>query len=122
VIGWIGGNVLKSYRLTIDYPNRLLYWQRQRPPDRTALDAVELTLRRDGPDYFVAGVASKDGRATVAGVEVGDKLVRVDGKPMREASLGAVFAALHGRPGEPRRLDLERAGEPVSVTAEVTAF
>ncbi len=40
VAGWIGGNVLKDFRITIDYPNRTSYWLRQRAPDPHLL-AVE---------------------------------------------------------------------------------
>lgn len=30
VIGWLGGNALRDYELTIDYPNRMSYWRRER--------------------------------------------------------------------------------------------
>lgn len=33
VMGWIAGNVLKTFRLTVDYPNHVLYWLRQRTPE-----------------------------------------------------------------------------------------
>jgi hypothetical protein len=38
------------------------------------------------------------------------------------ATRGAVFAALHGKPGEVRMLLLERDGQQLTVPAKVTAF
>jgi hypothetical protein len=122
VLGWIGGNVLKAYRLTIDYPNHTLYWQRQAGPDIHELDRIGLTLRTQKGDYVVAGVATRDGLSTVAGVQPGDKLVQVDGLTLKGATWGAIFGAMQGTPGEQRRLVLDRAGQPVTVLATVMAF
>lgn len=122
VLGWIGGNVLKRYRLTIDYANRILYWQKQTAPDTQELNLVGLTLRADGGKYFVAGVATKHGKPTVSNVKPGDRLVRIGALPVKGATWGQIFQAMHGKPGSPRVLILERDGKPVTVTARVTAF
>jgi hypothetical protein len=122
VLGWIGGNVLKSYRLTIDYPNRTLYWMRQAPPDAGELDRIGLTLRAERGEYFVAGVACKNGRHTVDGVHPGDKLVAVDGQPLKGASFGQVFAAMRGPPASRHSLTLERDGHEMVIAARATAF
>jgi C-terminal processing protease CtpA/Prc len=55
-------------------------------------------------------------------VRVGDRLVAVDALALKGANWGAIFEALHGRPGAPRALDLERDGKAITVTAKVTAF
>jgi hypothetical protein len=122
VIGWLGGNVLKGFRLTIDFPRQMTYWQPQHDLDPHDLDQVGVTLekRRDG--YFIAGVAEKDGRATVEGVRVGDRLVQVDRFRLDGATRGAVFSALHGRPDSVRRLIVERDGKRIIVPAKVSAF
>ena len=122
VIGWIGGNVLKSFRLTIDYPNETMYWQKQSEPDSHDLDQVGLTLRSAKREFYVAAIASKDGAPTVQGVLPGDKLLRVDNLDLSNANWGAVFAALHGKPGDTRTLILERKGKNITVVAKVTAF
>ena len=122
VIGWIGGNVLETFRLTIDYPRRTLYWQRQTDPDTTDLDQVGLTLRSEHHEYVVSAVATRNGQPTVRGVSPGDKLVRVDQLETANAKSGALFRALHGKPGETRILILERGGHRFSVPAKVTAF
>ena len=122
VIGWIGGNVLKGFRLTIDYPNRMTYWLKQSEPDSHDLDEVGLTLRSVGGAYIVAAVATKNGKRTVDGVVSGDKLIRIGELDTRTATWGAIYQAMHGKPGETRSLVLERNGNRLTVAAKVTAF
>jgi hypothetical protein len=122
VIGWIGGNALKGFRLTIDYPNRMMYWLKQSDPDAHDLDQVGLTLRSEGSVFVVAAVATKNGKATVEGVLPGDKLIRVGELELGKATWGAIYDAMHGKPGESRSLILERGGNRVTVAAKVTAF
>jgi hypothetical protein len=122
VIGWIGGNVLKAFRLTVDYRNGLLYWLRQSGPDSTELDQVGLTLTKRAGEYIVAAVATRNGKPTVDRVEPGDKLLRIDALETRGATKGAIYDALHGKPGDLRVLVLERRGVPRTVRVIVTAF
>ena len=122
VVGWLGGNVLRGFCLTIDYPNRMSYWVSQSPPDTHDLDQVGLTLQFAKGEYVVAGIAAKKERPTVEGVEVGDKLLQIDELQTKGASWGLIFAALHGKPGEVRALVLERKGKPLRIQAVVTAF
>ena len=124
VIGWLGGNVLKGFRLMIDFPRHMTYWERASNLDPHDLDQVGITLetRGAGKGYFIAGVAEKDDKPTVEGVQPGDKLVRVDGLSLANATRGAVFSALHGKPGTVRLLILERGGKEFRLRARVSAF
>ncbi len=122
VDGWIAGNVLKSFRLTLDYPTRTSYWRQEAPLDAGELDEVGLVLARVGQSVTVAGVARKDGRPTVSDVIPGDRLVSVDGRVMDGLTRGQLLAALHGRPDETRELVLDRKGERLRVRATVTTF
>jgi hypothetical protein len=122
VMGWLGGNALKHFRLTIDYPHRTMYWLTQGTPDSHDLDQVGITLQAKGGDYIVAAVATKKGRPAVQNVQPGDKLLRIDALETRHASWGAIYSALHGKPGEVRHLLLERNGIQLKVAAKVTAF
>lgn len=122
VIGWLGGNVLKGFRVTIDFPRHMTYWQRQRDLDPHDLDQVGVTLEGRDNGYFIAGVAEQDGNATVEGVRAGDRLVQVDAFRLDGATRGAVFSALHGRPDSVHVLIVERDGKLVTVPAKVTAF
>ena len=122
VDGWLAGNVLKSFRLTLDYPNRMSYWLQQAPLDTHDLDQVGLTLSRDKGNTTIAGIAQKNGADTVSGAAVGDKLVKIDGRDTAPMTRGELLAALHGKPGETRHLTLERDGKSLEIDAPVTRF
>jgi hypothetical protein len=79
VDGLIGGNVLKGFRVTIDYQNRMTYWQQQRELDSHDLDQVGITLERRAGGYFIAGIARQAGKPVVDGIAPNDKLVQIDG-------------------------------------------
>ncbi|HEX2662093.1 MAG TPA: hypothetical protein VHM93_04605 [Candidatus Acidoferrum sp.] len=122
VIGWLGGNVLRNFRITIDYTKHVSYWLRQSESDPHDLDQVGLTLESKHGQYFVAGVATQNGKTTVEGVEVGDQLLQIDGLRTNAVTWAAIYDAMHGRPGEVRNLVLERNGRQFRVPAKVTAF
>jgi hypothetical protein len=123
VIGFIGANVLTRFRLEVDYPNRTTYWEAAPPPDQGDLDIVGLTLRPEANGGFtVAGVATRDGRPAVEGVQSGDTLVRVGALDAAGAPMGTVVDALRGKPGVTRTLVIERAGKRSTVEAKVTHF
>ena len=122
VIGWLGGNVLRHFRLTIDYPRQISYWESQSTLDPHDLDFVGLTLLFRSGEYLVGGIANRNGSPTVTGVRVGDKLIQIGALKTRGASREAIFAAMHGKAGESRRLVLEREGIRMRVQARVTAF
>jgi hypothetical protein len=122
VIGWIGGNVLKRFRLTIDFPQHMTYWESENELDPHDLDQVGVTLEKRANGYFIAGIAEKDGRPSVDAVRAGDKLIQIDNIILTDATRGAVFAALHGKPGAIRMLVLEREGKRLRVPAKVSSF
>jgi len=122
VIGWLGGNVLQGFRITIDYPNHMIYWLRQKELDPHDLDQVGLTLKSKTGEYFVAAIATQHGNPTVEGVQVGDKLLQIGALHTASATWGAIFSAMHGEPGEIRTLFLERGIQQFTVKAKVVAF
>ncbi len=122
VIGWLGGNVLRGFCITIDYPNRVTYWLPQRELDAHDLDQVGLTLESRNREFFVAAIVTQNGKPTVDGVQVGDQLLKIDALQTSAATWGAIFSAMHGKPGDIRALLLERAGKVFTVQAKVTAF
>ena len=122
VIGWLGGNVLKGFRITIDYPNHMTYWLRQTELDPHDLDQVGLTLKSKGGEYFVAAVATQNGKSTVADVQAGDKLLQIGALHTGAATWSAIFSAMHGKPGEIRTLLLERDARQFTVQAKVVRF
>jgi hypothetical protein len=121
-LGWMAGNALRDYRLTIDYPNHVSYWLRVSEPDQTDLNSVGVSLVHTTKDYVVGGLARVHGATAVTGVQVGDRLTAIDGKAVATATRGEVIRALHGAPGERRRLTLERKGRTIQVDTVVTQY
>jgi len=122
VVGWIGGNVLKNFRVMIDFPKRMIYWEQQTELDPHDLDQVGVTLEKRDTGYFIAGIAEKDGKPTADAVQVADRLIQVGDLQVSGATRGAIFAALHGKPCNVRTLIVEQNGKRLNVPAKVTAF
>jgi len=123
VAGFLGANVLRRFRVEVDYPNRMTYWEGIGPAGREDLDIVGLTLRPE-PDgsFTVAGVAIREGVPSVTGIEPGDRLVRVDDLEISGQLMGKVVDALRGAPGAIRTLVVERDGQRLEVKATVVRF
>jgi len=122
VIGWLGGNVLRAFRITIDYPERVVYWLTQTALDSHDLDYIGLTSIFKNGGYFVGAIAMQNGKPTVTGVHVGDKLIQIGPVRTNGASAEAILGAMHGKSGTRRSLILERNGKQIQLEAIVTAF
>jgi hypothetical protein len=123
VVGFVGANVLKAFRIEVDFPGQMTYWEAGPAPEPGDLDIVGLTLRPEVDGRFtIAGIASQAGKPSVEGIQPGDTLVRVDALDASGAAMGAVADALRGQPGTTRRLVVERDGKRLMVDARVTRF
>lgn len=78
-----------------------------------ANDAFQYTFVLQ-PTYRIAGVR-KDSPAAEAGVQVGDTLLKVNGKPAGKLTLARIMGALQSRPGEIIRLTLRRDDEQYDI-------
>ncbi len=122
VVGMLGPNALKAFRVEIDYAGSAVYLEKTSGFDAHDMDLVGLTLQPTGETFVILGVVKKNGKPSVEGVEAGDKLVRVDSLETRGASMGAVVDALRGKPGDRRQLVIERSGKRFAVKARVERF
>jgi len=120
VVGFLGANVLKAYRIEIDYADSAIYFEKNVSFDPHDMDIVGIGLRpeKDG-DFTVIGIVTKDGKPVVQGIEPGDILLSVDDFAVTGNTFGTVVDALRGKPGDSRILELERNGEKFKVRAEV---
>jgi hypothetical protein len=123
VQGFIGGNILKGFRIEMDLPAQMSWWTPGPAEGAESFDMVGLTLRPlpEG-GLMVVGVVQKDGKPCVDGVESGDRLLRVDALDVTRATMGETIQALRGRPGDSRTLHLEHAGKPRVVRAKITSL
>jgi len=120
VVGFIGANVLRGFRIEIDFVNGMTFWEAGRPPTPGDLDTVGLTLRPEADGaYTIAGAVTRDGNPAVEGVRPGDRLICVGHLDTSGATMGTVMDALRGNPGETRTLVIGRDGKRVDVEAVV---
>ncbi|MCG6963958.1 MAG: hypothetical protein LJE95_11895, partial [Acidobacteria bacterium] len=123
VAGFLGANVLERFRLEVDFPNRMTYWEAGPEAGDHDLDIVGLTVRaEDDGGFSVAGVVTVDGRPSVEGIEAGDRLVRIGKLEVAGSTMGQVIGALRGRPGVTRTLEVERDGRRMTAHATVMQF
>lgn len=123
VDGFLGPNAFKGVRLEIDYPNKVVYFEKGVTPSRPDMDLVGLTLRPEADGgYSVLGVAELGGQSAAPGIQPGDRLVRIDGLDTQGATMGTVVDALRGAPGDVRVLVVEHDGRRRTVEATVHRF
>lgn len=122
IVGEIGGNVLRAFRVEIDYPDAMTYLEKRAHVNAHDLDAVGIILQAK-PDgtFIVSGVASLDEGKTVRGIQSGDRLLRINGWKVTGASLAAALQALHGQVGEVKTLEIQRGSKLITVKTNVSS-
>lgn len=116
--GLIGAEVLKRFRVTIDYPEKKLYLDPAGTPEPFEFDASGLFLIAKGSDlrkYEILSVAPRT-PAAEAGIRDGDQIDYVDGRPAADLSLeqirqrlrriGATVSLVVSRDGKQRTVSL----------------
>lgn len=121
IVGSLGGNALRVFRVEIDYVKGVTYLEKHASVNRYDSDVAGIVVHAepDG-DYTISGVAKKGGRAVVNDIKAGDRLLRVDNFDVTGASLADVLRALRGQPGQTKILVLDRMGKQVTVRMRVT--
>ncbi len=123
IIGAIGGNVLRHFRVEIDYAKGTTYLESSAKDFETRLDAVGLVLgETQAGDHRVDGLAHAGGQPFCEGVQVGDLVREVDGQALEGLCHRQVIELLRGEPGTERSLTLERRGERILRVVPVTRF
>jgi len=122
-VGLIGANMLRNYRVGLDYAHSTVYFDVGRTYRFPDFDVIGLTLRPEADGRFtVLGVAEIDGKPSVQGVQAVDHLLAVNDLPVAGISMGQVWSMLGGTPGQEKRLTFERAGRQFVVPGKVQHF
>jgi hypothetical protein len=123
VDGFLGPNAFKNYRIEFDYQNQLVYFDKRIESEPHDMDLVGLTLRPEADgSYLIIGIASKDGKRVMEGVEPMDVLLKIDDFLVTGATMGAVEDALRGKPGDIHILTVERKNQQFRIEAKVERF
>ncbi len=112
--GIIGAAILQRYRVAFDYGReRMVFWPRDYDTDDLDYDKSGIFLVAGVEDRSEARVIDviAGSPAALAGVEVGDRLIAVDGEPLGELPLERVRRLLRGPAGREVELTFDRNGE-----------
>jgi predicted aspartyl protease len=121
IVGAIGGNMLKMFRVEIDYANGVVYLQKTGVADPHDVDAVGLTLSVDpAGTVTISAVSSSNAPSVIKDLRPGDRLRQIDDRPADGQPLSALQRALAGKPGDVKTLVIERAGQQLTVKAVVS--
>ena len=121
--GLVASEALQNYRVGLDYAHSTVYFDIGRLATLPDFDVVGLILRpEDNGNYTILGVADFDGKPSVDEVQAGDRLVAVNDIAVTGATMGQVWSALGGSPGQERKLTVERAGKQFAVVGIVRHF
>ena len=123
VDGFLGANVLKAYRVGIDYASNRVYFAKGMLNTESDLDMVGISVRQM-PDlsYQVLGIPKIQAKLMVQDIEPGDTIISIDGFSVKGATMGTVVDKLRGKPGEIRKIIIERKGEKISIDAVVEHY
>jgi predicted metalloprotease with PDZ domain len=115
--GNIGNQVLERFTVTFDYGRRTVWLEPGRrfsEPDRFSLAGVQLA-KQDG---IVRALQVLPGSAAAAaGIEEGDEVRKLDGRPIAEWTLDQVTTLFEdGKPGDKHTLEIARAGRKKKIT------
>jgi hypothetical protein len=120
VAGGLGGNMLKSFRIDIDYANGVAYFDKSTAADADQLDMVGLIVRPESDgSYSVEKEIDLTADATKSSIAVNDRLVAIDGTPVANMTMGQLVKALSGTPGQTKELLLRHGENTYSVKAVV---
>jgi hypothetical protein len=121
IVGALGGNVLRQFRVEIDYAAGVTYFERSGKDDPDDLNLVGLILG-EAPNRAVSvtAVSTAASQTVREQIRPGDLLRSVEGTPVAGLSLLQIVDRLRGKPGDEKKLELERDGKPFQVQAAVT--
>jgi hypothetical protein len=109
----LGAEFLRRYRVFFDYPHeRVILEPRQPAVPPPEYDMSGMYLLSSGVDHrsFVVRHLVAGGPAATAGVQVGDTIVAIEGRPATSLTLSAVRRALRSRDGRTVVLEVARGG------------
>jgi hypothetical protein len=120
VVGFLGPNLLRTYRVHIAFSRGLAAFEQDARPSLPDMDIAGLTLQ-PSPDggWNILGVARYNGVPIADGIQAGDTLLEIDGFAVTGATMGTVTDKLRGTPGDRRVLTIERNGVRSTVVATV---
>lgn len=121
IVGALGGNVLSQFRVEIDYPEQLCFFEHSGKEQANDFDTVGLVLDTNSSGQLVVrAVSSAASAVTRQNIQPGDIILQIGGLGGTPYTLTKAAQALSGAVGERKHLCILRRGEPMSVTVVVS--
>jgi hypothetical protein len=121
IVGALGGNVLSQFRVEIDYPEQLCFFEHSGKEQANDFDTVGLVLdTNEGGQLVVRAVSSTASAVTRQNIQPGDIILQISGSGDGPYTLTKAVQALSGVVGERKHLRILRRGEPMSATVVVS--
>ena len=122
IVGALSGNVLRQFRLDLDYPDGVAYLLFEDTDNSFDLDCAGLIMQVNASGkVVVSGVAQHDGHREIEGLESGDILLKVDNRAVTGAPLATILERLSGAIGTEKHLTIQRGDQQLTVSAAVTS-
>jgi hypothetical protein len=121
IVGALGGNVLSQFRIEIDYPDLLCFFEHSGREQANEFDTVGLVLDTNPKGQLVVrAVSSTASVVTRQSILPGDIILQIGGSSGAPYTLSDATQALSGVVGERKQLRILRHGKPMSVTVVVS--
>lgn len=119
IVGSLGGNVLRNFAFTLDYPRARARFAYQGWDSATHGPIVPLTLapQTDGR-YLISAILDRPPYGALRNRLVGAELVEVDGTPLRHVWMWQAHALLRGNAGVAKHLTVARNGQSDELTVQ----
>lgn len=123
IVGALAGNVLRQFRVELDYQNATAYLEQARVEQSSEVGCVGVILQiKDNGKVLLSGMSEGNDASTIPGFQRGDCLIKVNDRSVTGLSLATVLGTLTGNVGETRRLTLQRGRELWSVNANILDY
>jgi hypothetical protein len=108
----LGTDVLSRFALTFDYSRKVMYVEKTpaglAPPP---YNRAGMYAQNDDRAFFVVAGVLPGGPAASAGLQAGDEITAIDGRPASAVSSGEFWTMLRGPVGTTHLLTVRRSGE-----------
>jgi hypothetical protein len=120
ISGALGGNVLKNFRVEIDFPDGATYLEQESGDFDEDMNSAGLVLDIDAASNLVVrGVSNTAAPLTKRNIRLGDQILEIDGKREIPWKIIDASRALSSTVGASKRLLVKRDGKEIQTSVLV---
>lgn len=121
IVGALGGNVLRSFRVEIDYPHGETYLEQSTEKTGKDMNSAGLVLDvNTAHQLVVRAVATSAAALTKRNVRPGDVILDIEGKRENPWTIVEASDALAGTEGKTKHLVVRRGGKVLSIEVVIS--